>query len=134
MFKNLGVFNKVKHFLPETAMFQLYCTLILPYLNYGILLWGSAYKKHVDKILKIQKRAIRIISNSSYSCHTIKPLFEKYETLDIYDMYKKELYIFMYKHHNGLLPSAFDSLFTNLGSSHSYNARKTDNYRLKYTK
>ena len=107
--KNLGVLNKVKHFLPETAMYQLYCTLILlPYLNYGILLWGSAYKqgrsqphspgwarvplssffpqiliiylifsqtllyattykKHVDKILKIQKRAIRIISNSSCS-------------------------------------------------------------------
>ena len=41
--------------LPETAMYQLYCTLILPYLNYGILLWGSAYKKHVDKILKYRK-------------------------------------------------------------------------------
>ena len=53
---NLGVLNKVKHFLPETTMYQLYCTLILPYLNYGILLWGSAYKKHVDKILKIQKK------------------------------------------------------------------------------
>ena len=25
-------------------------------------------------------------------------------------MYKKELCIFMYKYHNGLLPSAFDSL------------------------
>ena len=94
--KNLGVLNKVKHFLPKTAMYQLYCTLILPYLNYGILLWGSAYKKHVDKILKIQKRTIQIISNSSYLCHT-KPLFEKYETLDVYDIYKKELCIFMYE-------------------------------------
>ena len=36
--KNLGVLNKVKHFLPETAMYHLYCTPILPYLNYGILL------------------------------------------------------------------------------------------------
>ena len=84
MFKKLGLWNKVKHFLPETAMYQLYCTLILPYLVYGILLWESAYK-HVDKILKIQTRDKRIISNSSYLCHT-KPLFEKYETLDIYDM------------------------------------------------
>ena len=125
--------NKVKHFLPETAMYQLYCTLILPYLHYGILLWGSAYKKHVDKILKIQKRAIRIISNSSYLCHT-KPLFEKYETLDIYDIYKKELCIFMYKYHNGLLPSAFDLLFTNLGSSHSYNTRNAENYHFEIHK
>ena len=40
----------------------------------------------------------------------------------------------MYKYHNGLLPSAFDSLFTNLGSSHtcSYNtSRNADNYRFE---
>ena len=49
----MGVLNKVKYSLPETAMYQLYCTLILPYFNYGILLWGNAYKEHVDKILKI---------------------------------------------------------------------------------
>ena len=36
--KNLGVLNKVKPFSPK-----LYRTFILPYLNYGILLWGSAY-------------------------------------------------------------------------------------------
>ena len=42
--KNLGVMNKVKYFLPKTVMYQLYCTLTLPDLKYGILLWGSAYK------------------------------------------------------------------------------------------
>ena len=105
----MGVLNKMKYFLPETAMYNLYCALILPYLKYLILLWESAYKKYVDKILKIQNRAIRIISNSSYLCHT-KPLFEKYETLDIFDRYKnmkKEQWIFWYKYHNGLLPRVF---------------------------
>ena len=54
--KNLGVLNKIKHFLPETHMYQLYCSLIMPYLNYGILLWGSANKEHYSKIFKIQKK------------------------------------------------------------------------------
>ena len=40
----------------------------------------------------------------------------------------------MYKYHNGLLPSTFDSLFTNLGSSHSYNTRNADNYHFEIHK
>ena len=39
--RNSGVLNKVKRFLPEQAMYKLYCSLILPYLNYGLLLWGE---------------------------------------------------------------------------------------------
>ena len=61
------------------------------YLNYGILLLGVQIRDiFVSKILKIQKRALWIISNSSYLSHT-KPLFERYDTLDINNMYKKEI-------------------------------------------
>ena len=55
MFENLGVLNKIKLFLPEKHMCQLYCSLIMSYLNYGILLWGSANKEHLSKIFKMQK-------------------------------------------------------------------------------
>ena len=40
----------------------------------------------------------------------------------------------MYKYHNSLFPSAFDSLFANLGSSQSYNTRNADNYRFEIHK
>ena len=43
--RNSGVLNKVKRFLPEQALYKLYCSLILPYLNYGLLLWGNANKR-----------------------------------------------------------------------------------------
>ena len=97
--KNLGVLNKIKHFLPERHMYQLYCSLIMPYLNYDILLWESANKEHIRKI---QKRALRITSNSPYLSHT-QPLFERYNALDINNMYTKELCLFIYNYHNGLL-------------------------------
>ena len=64
--RNIGVLNKVKHFLPNSAMYQLYCTLVLPYLNYGLLLWGNVNKFYMNKIFRLQKRALRTISNSSY--------------------------------------------------------------------
>ena len=91
----MGVLNKVKYFLPETAMYQLYCTLILPYLNYGILRWERAYKKHVDEISKVQKRAMRSISNSSYLFHT-KPLSKKWNPSYVrYVQEHKQLCIFI---------------------------------------
>jgi len=75
---------------------------------------------HLKRIHKIQKRALRIISNSSYLCHS-EPLFEKYNALDIFNLYKKDLGLFMYKYHEGVLPKSFDNLFTNMKDVHSYN-------------
>ena len=109
-------------------MYQLYCTLILPFLTYGILLWGNANRNSLDRIVKLQKRAVRIITNSSYLSHT-KPLFEKFNMLDVHQLYKKELGIFMYKNHNGLLPRSFDNVFINMKSIHNYDTRGKDNYR-----
>ena len=126
--RNIGVLNKLKHFLPKPNMYQLYCTLILPFLTYGILLWGNANRNSLDRIVKLQKRAVRIITNSSYLSHT-KPLFEKFNMLDVHQLYKKELGIFMYKYHNGLLPRSFDNVFINMKSIHNYDTRGKDNYR-----
>ena len=52
---NIGVMNKIKQFVPERILYSLYCLLILPYINYGILVWGSTCKTYIDKILKLQK-------------------------------------------------------------------------------
>ena len=106
----------------------MYCTLILPYLTYGILLWGTAGKIDLSRLVKLQKRAVRIITNSSYLSHT-KPLFEKYNMLDVYQLFNKELGIFMYKYHKGLLPSSFNNMFIDMKTIHNYNTRGKENYR-----
>ena len=39
--RNIGMINKLKFFfVPERILRTLYCTLVLPYINYGILIWG----------------------------------------------------------------------------------------------
>ena len=32
--------TKFKHFVPENILYSLYFTLILPYVNYSVLVWG----------------------------------------------------------------------------------------------
>ena len=64
--RNIGMLTKLKHFVPENILYSLYCTLILPYINYSVLILGNACKIYLDKMFKLQKWAIRTISNSHY--------------------------------------------------------------------
>ena len=125
--RNVGMINKLKFIIPERILRTLYCTLVLPYINYGILIWGKACKTYVEKIHKLQKWAVRIISNSHYRSHSA-PLFQKHDILNVHDSYKLELGVFMYKYFNGLLPMSFNTFFTKLSDIHNYDTRNKSNY------
>ena len=40
---------------------NIYRSLIQPYLSYGVVPWGYAAKKYTDKLLKLQKRVLRLM-------------------------------------------------------------------------
>ena len=61
--------NRVKHILPLKALKSLYFALIQSRLQYCIAVWGNS--NHVQKLLLIQKRAIRIINNKNYRHHIL---------------------------------------------------------------
>ena len=90
--------------MPDIS-YSLYCTLVLPYINYGILIWGNTCKTYLGKIFKLQKWAIRIISLEHYRSHT-DPLLKK-KVLIIFDAFKLEFGVFMYKYQTNLLPQTF---------------------------
>jgi len=131
--KGVGIINKLKHFIPEHVLYSLYCTLVLPYINYGIAAWGSSGKIHLDKIFKLQKKAVRIISNSHYLSHS-DPLFKKYNLLNVYDVYYLELCTFMHKHFTNQLPEAFNNYFTIQSNVHKYHTRNNDDYAIPQIK
>ena len=64
--KVIGILYRLKNTFPLETLETLYNSLIASYLNYGLLLWGT--ESH--KVFTLQKKAIRLISNSSYICHT----------------------------------------------------------------
>ena len=107
--------------------------MILCNLLYGILLWGNSCKEYLNKVLRIQKRALRIISNSPYLSAS-KPLFEKYNVLDVFNLYKKEVAIFMYKYKNKLLPKSLEGMFTSRYDIHRYNTRFNKDYQINIHK
>ena len=87
------------------VLLTLYNTLILPYFNYCILSWGSVlWKNHQLHLL--QKKAIRIITNSNYIAHT-EPLLKELELLKITCMFILSLWKFYYKLMTNQLPVYF---------------------------
>ena len=57
--------NSSKNFLSSANMRTLYYSLVHPYLLYGIILWGSAYKKYTHKLYVLQKKALRVMYNTT---------------------------------------------------------------------
>lgn len=131
--RNIGVLNKLKHFVPDQILHTLYCTLVMPYINYGILIWGNAANVYLQTIFKLQKWALRTISNSYYRCPS-SPLFAKYRILNVYDSYNLELSTFMYKHFNNELPETFNKYFIKHAEIHNYHTRNALDYSIPKTK
>ena len=81
LLKTTGMLNKLKRFLPTNILTTLYNSLFLPHLNYGLLLWGYS----PGRIIKIQKKVLRIISNEKYNAHT-EPICKSFKVLKLEDL------------------------------------------------
>ena len=90
--RTLGVMNRLKRYLPISAMKLMYDSLILSHLQFGITNWGVEW----DRISKLQKRALRIMTNSRYNAHT-EPLFKRLYLLKVKDIFDVQCMKFWYK-------------------------------------
>ena len=84
--KTVGLFYKTKHFLSQDLLTLLYYSLIYPYLLYGNAIWGGTFASHIQPILLLQKRLVRIITKENFYAHTL-PLFHRTKILRIPDIH-----------------------------------------------
>ena len=125
--------NKLKHYIPYRILHTLYCTLISPYLNYDTLIWGNTCKWYLDKLVKLQKWAIRTITNSHYRSHT-GPLFAECNILTVTNMYNLELGVFMYRFSIDDQPVAFKNYFRKRSDIYDYPTRHGNDLNLTNNK
>ena len=59
--KTIGLLSKLRHFVPHHTLANIYNSLIIPYLHYGLTVWGQASKTHLNKLLILQKCALRFM-------------------------------------------------------------------------
>ena len=56
--KYVGLFFKLRHFLPGKALVTLYRSLFEPHLNYCNIIWSNTFPSHLWKLTILQKKII----------------------------------------------------------------------------
>ena len=71
-------------------MKTIYNSLIYPHLQYGIIFWSGVCKSEYEKVFRLQKRAVRVISKSLKYAHT-EPIFKNLKILKLEHITKLEM-------------------------------------------
>ena len=102
--------RKVKNFVTKDTLKLLYNSFIQPHLLYGIALWGGTFDKGLDRISKLQKKAIRLITGANRMYHS-EPRQKKLGLLKLEDLYKLQVNCLTYDCLKGDAPDVFKKLF-----------------------
>ena len=117
--RTVGLLSKLRHFVPFSTLISIYHSLIAPYLRYGLIAWGQASKSQLNKLLVLQKRALRFIHFAKPRDHAI-PLYINTKILPNNFLYYQLLAETMSDVRNNLVPTNIQELFLPLSHAHSY--------------
>ena len=93
--KSIGILAKLRHFVPNNILLNIFIAFISPHANYGIINWGGAYPSSLKPLNSNLKKAARIILFKQRNEHS-KPLFKLLNSLNLSDTYRLECAKFMY--------------------------------------
>jgi hypothetical protein len=107
----VGALKRVRPFITTTTAIQIYKTLILPHFDYCCTVWGSLSQQLSDQLQKLQNRAARVITKSSYESRSIE-LLNDLGWDKLMNRRCKRKATLMFKTMNKLVPKYIQNLFT----------------------
>jgi hypothetical protein len=104
--RSIFFINRVKHTLTPKALKSLYTSFFHSHLLYCTNVYTCTSQTKISKIFMQQKKAIRIICNSSYNAHTA-PLFNLLDILPLEKVITHAKLTFMHSVYYGHAPNSF---------------------------
>ena len=123
----LSVLRRIRSFIKQDILVNIYLTTIQPIIDYGCTVWFSTTDTHIKKIQICQNYAARIVTNNFDYMSLNGETIVKY--LGWQTVKERCIYFssFMYyKAINGITPSHLTDSITMAAESHSRNTRLTD--------
>ena len=133
MAKGIGVICRAKHLLNVKTLCTLYYSFVYPYLNYEAEVWGNACANHLLSIVKLQKKVMRIITNSHRIEHTL-PLFQKLYILRFEEIHFYKIALIMFKVYHKISPDVFSKLFIRNSDIHDHDTRQAHQFHVPYAR
>ena len=122
----LGVIGRARTVLGGDSLQVLYNSLVLPHLQYCLLVWGDftgdGNSSLGRAILSYQKRFVGMIGGKTGLYHA-DPLFARFGLLKIGDLYRQQLRIHAWQYWNACLPQAQAAMLEKVSQTHKYGTR-----------
>ena len=112
--RNIGIFTKLRHYMPLAQLKQLYYSLVHPYISYAILAWGSGSRTQIKKVQTKQNTVVRTIffaTSHGKNTESALPLMNLHEILSVTSILKMQALKFAHGWHDKALPNIFDNYF-----------------------
>lgn len=95
--RNVSLFYQIRELMPKDiyVLRIMYNSHILSHLQYCTPIWCNTYPTHLLPLFRMQKKIIRITTNSDFLAHP-KPLFKNTMLLNLFDLNQYEIAIYMY--------------------------------------
>jgi hypothetical protein len=103
---SLYMINRAKNILCKKSLTTLYHSFIHSHLLYCLPIWSSCPKSYLEPLIKLQKKAIRIITGTKYNSHTADK-FTKLNIMPLPQLADYSKLLFMYDYINDKLPLSF---------------------------
>ena len=131
--KGLGILYKAKRYLQSRTLLTLYYSFIYPYLMYCVDVWGAASRKKMLSLLRLQKRAGRIIKFAPRLTES-EPLFKSLEMLSVFKLYMLKISLVMFKFYHGKIAGCISELFVKNSEVNGRITRQSDMLHVPFTR
>ena len=122
----LGVLGRAGSVLGGRSLLSLYNGLVLPHLQYCLMVWGD-FKgaRNVTlggSLLRYQKRLAGLVAGRSGRYHA-DPLLSEHGMLKVGDLYRQQLRVHAWRFWNGRLPENQRAMLRRVGDVHGHGTR-----------
>ena len=116
--QRIGILKRIKYCLPLKHRLIFYNTMIRPVIDYVNVVWTSCDKHCLNRVLKLQKRAARVILDADCQASSVK-LFNKLNWIPFFEQAKLTKCCIIYKRLQGHVPTYLKSLLKLTSDTHS---------------
>lgn len=123
----LGVLKRVSPFIDQDTKLTLFNTIVLPHFDYCSTVWDICSENHINKLQRLQNRAMRIILGCKFRTH-ITDMLSTLKWLNVRQRLLLHKCVLMYKIVNKITPEYLSNVAVGIG--HSYSTRGKFNNNL----
>ena len=122
----ISLLRQPSQYVPQNVQKLFYQSCIIPLIDYGSVIWGSTSSSNLDRLLKLQKRAARIILKADFGTPSVD-MFRDLGWQSIENRLKYNKAILTYKALHDQTLEYVSKLLKPVSQTHGLNLRSSEN-------